>query len=465
MSLKITFHGAAGCVTGSAYHLQTRRASVLVDFGLFHGFGDTDELNRMPDALKGTKPDAVLLTHAHLDHCGRLPLLAAAGYNGPILSTEATIPLAGLILRDSAHLQALDAERENRKRARNGKEPVRPLYTADDVERVLQQFKPVPYDQPVAVAPGVQARWVEAGHMLGSASIQLCVEEDGQTRTVVFSGDLGPKGAPILKDSVGFHRADVLVMESTYGDRDHKPLPETVAEFEEIVKAAVARRGKILVPVFAVGRTQLLLYLLALMFRHGTVPKFPIFLDSPMAVEATRIYAEHVNLFDEEFQALRRERPFQADLDTLKATPTAEDSKALNDLPGPCLIMAGSGMCTGGRILHHLRHNLGRPDVSVIIVGYQTEGSLGRRLVDGAKEVSLFGEKISVKAAIHTLGGFSAHAGQSELLRWLAPMAGARPRLFLTHGEARGREPLAELIREKFSLAPGLPMLGDTVEL
>ena len=465
MSLKLTFYGAAGCVTGSAYHLQTSRANVLVDFGLFHGFGDTDKLNRVPEGLDLSELDAALLTHGHLDHCGRMPLFVAGGFRGPIFGTEATVPLAGLIMRDSAHLQALDAERDNRKRERSGKELVRPLFSADDVEQVLRQFRAVPYDEPVQVAPGIQARWVEAGHMLGSASIQLCIQEDSGTKAVVFSGDIGPKGAPILKDYVGFQRADVVVMESTYGDRDHKPLQETVDEFESIVKTAVERKGKLLVPVFAVGRTQLLLYLLVLMFRHKAVRKFPIFLDSPMAVEATKIYWDHVNLFDDEFQALRRERPIMDDLDTLQVTPTAEDSKRLNDHPGPCLIMAGSGMCTGGRILHHLRHNLASPAACVLIVGYQSEGSLGRRLVDGDKAVSIFGEKIPVKATVHTLGGFSAHAGQSELLRWLGQMAGVRPRVFLTHGEARGREPLAKLIQEKFSLDAARPMQGDSFTL
>lgn len=438
---------------------ERTREGVLIDPG-----DEVDDLLPAAEAL-GVTVRAILLTHAHLDHCGRTPLFASAGFRGPVFATEATLPLVGLILRDAAHLQALDAERENRKRERNGRDPIKPLYSADDVEHVLRQFRQVPYDQPVDVAPGIQARWVEAGHMLGSASVQLCIQVDGGTKTVVFSGDIGPRGAPILKDYVGFHKADVVVMESTYGDRDHKPLQETVDEFESIVKRAADRKGKMIVPVFAVGRTQLLLYLLALMFRTKQVRKFPIFLDSPMAIEATKIYWEHVNLFDEEFQALRRERPLMDDLNTLKATPTADDSKALNDQPGPCLIMAGSGMCTGGRILHHLRHNLASEEACVLIVGYQTAGSLGRRLVDGDKEVSIFGEKIPVGARIHTLGGFSAHAGQSELLRWLGQMAAVGPRVFLTHGESRGREPLAKLIQEKFSLQPGLPSLGDSVNL
>lgn len=465
MPIKLTFHGAAGTVTGSAYLLQTSRASVLVDFGMFQGFALPGDLNRLPAGLDPGKLNAVVVTHAHLDHTGRLPLLVKAGYRGPVYCTGPTIPLSGLILRDSAHLQAMDLERANRKRQRAGEAPAEPLYTAEHVEHALQLFKLVAYDTPVEVAPGIRVRWVEAGHMLGSASLQVCVEEDGKMKTIVFSGDVGPKGAPILKDAVGFEKADVVVMESTYGDRNHKPLKETVAEFEAIVKTAVERKSKILVPVFAVGRTQLLLYLLAQMFRHRVVPKFPIFLDSPMAIEATKIYWEHLSLFDEEYQVLNRERPLAADLNTVKPTPTAQDSMALNDLPGPCLIMAGSGMCNGGRILHHLKQNLWRPEASVLIVGYQGEGSLGRRLVDGEKVVSIFGEKIAVKAGIHTLNGFSAHADQSGLMNWFGPLASSRPRVFLTHGEARGREPLAKLIQERYSLRSELPMLGDSVNL
>jgi metallo-beta-lactamase family protein len=301
--------------------------------------------------------------------------------------------------------------------------------------------------------------------MLGSASLQLCVSDGSATKTIVFSGDVGPKGAPILEDAVGFEKADVVVMESTYGDRDNKVLAETVTEFEGIIKNAIAARSKILVPVFAVGRTQLLLYLLAQMFRQKTVPKFPIFLDSPMAVEATKIYWEHMELFDDEFKALHRERPLTEDLSTLKATPTAQDSMKLNELAGPCLIMAGSGMCNGGRILHHLKQNLWKPDTRVLIVGYQGEGSLGRRLVDRYKEVSIFGEKIAVKASIHTLNGFSAHAGQTELLKWVGQLAKCRPRVFLTHGEARGREPLAQKIKERFGLMAELPELNQVANL
>lgn len=465
MGIKLTFLGAAGTVTGSAYLVQTDHATVLVDFGMFQGFGGQDELNVLPKSLDVRKLNAVLVTHAHLDHTGRLPLLAKAGYRGPVYATDATIPLTSLILRDSAHLQAMDLERTNRKRQRAGEPPLEPDYTAEDVAQIMEQFAVAPYNQAVEVASGIRARWVEAGHMLGSASLQLCVQDGSATKTIVFSGDVGPKGIPILEDAVGFDKADVVVMESTYGDRDNKVLAETVTEFEGIVKNAIARRAKILVPVFAVGRTQLLLYLLALMFRHKTVPKFPIFLDSPMGIEATKIYWAHTELFDEEFRALQRERPLQQDLSTLTVTPTAQDSMKLNDEKGPCLIMAGSGMCNGGRILHHLKQNLWREETSVLIVGYQGEGSLGRRLVDRDKVVSIFGEKIAVKASVHTLNGFSAHAGQTELLKWVGQLTHCKPRIFLTHGEAKGREPLAQKIKERFGLNSELPELNHVANL
>lgn len=461
--MKITFYGAAGEVTGSAFLIDTGAARVLVEFGLFQHVEHRRDLNVLPSGLDPAKLDAVLITHAHLDHTGRLPLLVQHGYQGRVWATQPTIELADLILRDSAKVQAQDIARINRKRQRADEPPLSPLYTAEDVERLLPHFQPVAYDQLVTVAPGVQARFVEAGHLLGSASIQLRIQHNGAVRSVVISGDVGPRGAPILQDAVGFDSADLVLMECTYGDRDHKPLADTVAEFEAIVQEAVANRGKILVPTFAVGRAQMLLYLMALMFRHGLVPKFPVFVDSPMAVEATRIYAEHLDLFDEEFQAIQRERPLAADLDTVKATTTAAESQALNDLPGPCMILAGSGMCTGGRILHHFKQNLWRKETAVVIVGYQSQGTLGRQLIEGAKHVTIFGEKIAVKARVHTLGGFSAHAGQTDLVQWFDHLAGSRPQVVLIHGEPKGREPLGRLLEQRYGLSSAQPNLGDTL--
>lgn len=463
--MKITLLGAAGGeVTGSAYLVQTKTARVLVDCGLFQGGKRAESLNR-PPLPANRSLNAVLVTHAHLDHTGRLPLLAKTGYTGPIFATQATIELAALILRDSAHLQLADAERINRKRQRAGETAMEPLYTAADVENILQCFKPVPYRQPITVAPGIQAIWAEAGHMLGSASIQLIVTEDGKAKRVVFSGDLGPKGAPILRDYEPFRQADMVFLESTYGDRDHRPFGETVEEFDRIVKDTVAQGGKMVVPTFAVGRAQLLMLLLSQMFRKRQVRPFPIFLDSPMAIKATGIYLQHQELFDDEMLKYLAQKPVRDDLKTLKFSETAEDSKKINDQPGPCLIMAGAGMCNGGRILHHLKANLWKPETHVLIVGYQGDGSLGRRLVDGDKQVSIFGEKIAVKAQVHTLGGFSAHAGQTDLLAWFNVIAPCKPRVVLTHGENEPRGLLAKQIQQRYRLKPLLPDLNETVEL
>jgi metallo-beta-lactamase family protein len=461
--MKITIVGAAGGeVTGSAYYVQTTKASVLVDCGLFQGGKKSEALNKPPTGPK-QKLDAVLITHGHLDHTGRLPLLAKRGHRIPIFATPATIEMASLILRDSARIQAGDAQRRNRKRQRAGDPPIEPLYTPEDAEQSIQCFQPVPYLTPVTVAPGIQAIWAESGHMLGSASIQLIAEEDGRQKRVVFSGDLGPKGVPILRDFEPFQHADLLFLESTYGDHDHRPFKETVQEFISLVKDAVQKGGKILVPTFAVGRAQLLTGLLGWMFRNKQVRPFPIFLDSPMAIQATNIYTKHRELFDDGMVKYLQEKPLREDLKTMKLCLTAEDSMKINDQAGPCLVMAGAGMCNAGRILHHLKANLWKRETHVLIVGYQSHESLGRRLVEGAKLVSIHGEKIAVKAKVHTLGGFSAHAGQKDLLNWFAAIAPSKPRVVLTHGEDRPRESLAKMIWQRHRLKSVLPQMQETI--
>jgi len=463
--MKITVLGAGGGeVTGSCYFVETQQAKVLVDCGLFQGTEGAGGLNHSP-LPSSAQLNAVVLTHAHLDHVGRLPFLAQTGFTGPIYATPATIEMTGLILRDAAKIQAQDAERQNRKYQKTGEKPVEPLYTMEEAEAILGRLRPVPYDEPVPVAPGIRACFAEAGHMLGSTSIKLFLEESGVERKVVFSGDLGPKGAPILRDYDTFTQGDVVFLESTYGDRDHQPFADTIAEFIEIVKQSVAQKGKMLVPTFAVGRAQLLTLLLASIFRQKIVAPFPIFLDSPMAIEASRIYARHPELFDEDMVAFLKEGPLAHDLATMKMSSTAEDSIAINNCPGPCLVMAGAGMCTAGRILHHLRHNLGNPQAHVIIVGFQARGSLGRRLVEGAKKVTIFGETVEVRAQVHTLGGFSAHAGQTDLMKWFDVIAPVKPRVVLTHGENGPRTALAQLIEQRHGLKALLPELGEVIEL
>jgi metallo-beta-lactamase family protein len=464
-SMKITLFGAAGDVTGSAYYVETGSAKVLVDFGLFQGGKQKEIRNLKLPPINISKLDCVILTHAHLDHTGRLPLLARAGYQNPVFATPATIEVTELVLHDSAKVKKLDMEKTNRKRSRLGQSHLEPMYSIEDVDHMLKLFTPIPYNEPVAVAPGISIRAVEAGHILGSVSFELTAVEQGKKKVVVFSGDIGPLGMAILKDPAPLPYADLVFLESTYGDRDHKSLKDTLLEGETIIRQAVRDKGKILIPSFAVGRTQQLLYYMAAAFHRGDFPKFPVYLDSPMAIEATNIYMKHTELYDEEAMEMVRSGELKADLSHVNMSTTPEESKALNDLEGPMMIIAGAGMCNAGRILHHLRHNLWMPETSVIIIGYQAEGTLGRQLVDGAITVRIFGETIAVKAQVHLLGGLSAHAGQSDLLRWFDVIAGSKPKVVLSHGEDRGRKPLAGLISSRYGLTPILPEYGDVIEI
>ena len=463
--MKITTIGAAGGeVTGSCYSVQTRQARILVDCGLFQGGRRSEALNR-PPTTPNRRLDAVLLTHGHLDHTGRLPLLAKMGYTGPVYGTPATLAMTALIVRDAAKLQSQDNERKNRRCMQAGEPLQDPLFSTEHAEEILMQLRPVPYQKEFAVAPGIKAIWTESGHMLGSASIQLLVQEDGRTKRVVFSGDIGPRSALMLREFEPFQHADMVFLESTYGGKDHRDFKETVTEFVRIVQEAVKGGGKILIPTFAVGRAQLITLLLGWMFRQKKVKPFPIFLDSPMAVEATKIYMRNMELFDDKMKAFIRDRPLREDLKTMKATRTADDSKEINELKGACLVMAGAGMCTAGRIVYHLKANLWKPETHVIIVGYQGHGSLGRQLVDGAKVVKILGEKVAVKAKVHTLGGFSAHAGQTDLMHWFSHIAPCKPQVVLTHGEDDQRAALAELIHKRHGIESRLPTMGEIIEL
>ncbi len=460
--MRITPCGAAGGeVTGSAYLVESGSAQFLIDCGLFQGGRRSEALNVCPAQSSVPTLAAVLLTHAHLDHVGRLPLLYQAGFRGPVLGTPATLELAALILRDAARVQLFDVERKNRRLERAGKPAARPLYTPDEVEQTLRLLRPVPYKTPVPIGLGIEAVWQEAGHMLGSASILVTASG----RKVAFSGDLGPLHAPILREFEPFADADTVFLESTYGDREHRSFSQTVREFEGIVEEAARDGGRMLVPTFAVGRAQLLTVLLAEMFRKGRVTPFPVFLDSPMAIEATKVLHRHPELFDSEMHEFLKNGNLEDDLRTLRCTATAEESRQINQTRGACFVMAGAGMCNAGRILHHLRHNLWKPDTHVIIVGFQSRDSLGRRLIEGAREVRIFGEPVQVRAKIHTLGGFSAHAGQSDLLRWLAPVAHRHPRILLTHGEDNARSALATKIRDQFGLDAALPALNVPIDL
>jgi len=463
--MKIHFHGAAGDVTGSAYHVVTDKASVLVDCGFFQGRKEESAKNRRKAKLEGGKVDAVVLTHGHLDHIGRLPLLTRNGYKGPIYATRPTLDIATLILKDSLALQKQDLKRQNQKRARQNLPPLEPLFEEADVRKLKPLVAPVKYNESFEVAPGISARLVDAGHVIGSASVELTVSENGHKKVVVFSGDLGPRGAPLLKDPEPFKEADAVIMESTYGDRNHRSMHDTAIQGREIISTAIDNKAKVLVPVFAVGRTQLLLYLLAGAFKRKTLPKFPIYLDSPMAIHATRIYGRNSELFDEEALSMVKSGELQSNLTSARPCTSPGESRALNSVKGPCVIMAGSGMCTGGRIMHHLRHNLPIPETAVLIVGFQSHGTLGRKLVDGAKSVMIMGEEVPVRASVHTMGGFSAHADQRGLLDWFSTLAPSRPRTIITHGEDRARQAFSDLVQSCFGLKSERPALGDVIEI
>lgn len=463
--MKIRFLGAAGDVTGSAYHVITQDASILVDCGFFQGRREESAKNRRTNQFPDGKLDAVVLTHGHLDHIGRLPLLTRNGYKGPVYGTKPTLELARLVLKDTVALQKQDLKRQNQKRAREKKPPLEPLFEEGDVRKLTSLVSPVKYEQRFPVARGIEARLVDAGHVIGSSSVELTVTENGRRKVVVFSGDLGPRGAPLLNDPVPFHDADAVIMESTYGDRNHRSLHDTAMEGREIIERAIENKARILVPIFAIGRTQLLLYLLGGAFMKKTLPRFPVYLDSPMAIEATSIYRRNNELFDSEALEMVQSGELRRSLASAQPCSKPGESRALNNVKGPCLIMAGSGMCTGGRIMHHLRHNLPIPETAVLMVGFQSHGTLGRKLVDGAKTLMMFGEEVPVRASIHTMGGFSAHADQNGLLEWYGVMAPSRPRTIITHGEDRARTAFSGLIEQRYGVKPECPRLDDVIEI
>ena len=464
----ITPFGAAGEVTGSSYLVETSSSRILVDFGMFQGDKDDDAKNVVPGRIHRRTIDAIILTHGHLDHCGRLPMLVREGYAGPIYSTAATRDLAEIILEDSAHIQEMDYERHTRHAKRRNHKINRvdlPLYDATDVADTMKLFIDAEYGAEVVINDTFSFVMHEAGHMLGSASIALRVVEESKTTTIVFSGDIGPVNLPFLRDPMPPAHADVLVMESTYGNRNHRSLEETTAEFSSIISEAVNTGGRVFIPSFAIGRSQNILYYIAELIRSGAIPKIPMFLDSPMAIKASNMYARYNGLFDDESTELIESGQLRRDLSTLVFSRTADDSRSINTKRGPFITIAGSGMCNAGRILHHLRHSIEDRNSHVVIVGYQSSGSLGRYLVDGSKHVMIMGKRYAVRAKIHTLGGFSAHAGKSQLIEWARAMSAGNPKTFLTHGEDDARTELVTALKEEIGIDSYLPAYGEQLSV
>jgi metallo-beta-lactamase family protein len=437
--MELEFYGAAGEVTGSCHRLRVAGRQVLLDCGLVQGGRDAPRRNREPFPFEAGAIDAVILSHAHIDHCGRLPLLVKRGFRGPIYTNPACRDLLPILLRDTAELAAREVERAAKRREREGRdgrdEPIPPpLYDLDDVEQALRQVRVVRYDAWHEPLPGLALRLHDAGHILGSASIELRLREGDVERTLVFSGDLGQYGSPILLDPHRFESADAVVMESTYGGREHRDRDATVAELGDIIAAAARSQGNIVVPAFAVGRSQEILYLLATHFGQWGLRHWQVFLDSPMAIEASEVYWRHSERFDDEALRLRRGFTGMPALDNLHLCRTPDESRAINAHRSHAFIIAGSGMCNGGRVLHHLRHNVGRPECHVVITGFQAPGTLGRALVDREPFVRIHGLPVRVEAQVHTLGGLSAHGDREDLLRWYRSFA-KRPPVWLVHGE------------------------------
>ncbi|MET0052611.1 MAG: MBL fold metallo-hydrolase [Candidatus Thiodiazotropha sp.] len=462
--MKLQFLGAVGEVTGSCYLLTIGTHKVLIECGLVQGNREHEAANDAPFPFDPDEIDAVVLTHAHLDHSGRLPLLVKRGYDGPVYTHNATADLARIMLKDAAFLNEREAEWANRKLRKSGDDPILPLYDREDAIAAVHSLVPLDYDTAHELLPGVTLRLFDAGHILGSAIVCLDLQEQGVRRRLVISGDLGHRGAPILRDPVRLPEADLVLMESTYGNRLHRSWDSTWQEMGDIILGARKGRGNILIPSFAVGRTQELLYTFKQHFEEWELAAWDIFLDSPMAIEATEVYARHPQVYDREARHVQQRSGSLYDLPNLHMTRETEESMALNRVHAGAIIIAGSGMCTGGRIRHHLRHNLHHRDSHVLIVGFQAAGTPGRALVDGARQIRLAGRELQVQAQVHTIGGLSAHADQQGLFDWYAAFQN-RPPLVLVHGEPDASEALKERISAELNANVRLPSLLETVDL
>jgi metallo-beta-lactamase family protein len=455
--MKVEFLGGVRTVTGSATLLEKNSLRWLVDCGMFQGGKEIEGRNRN---IKSYSPQAlsfVLLTHAHIDHSGLIPKLVGEGFRGKVICTKATFDLCEVMLRDSGHIQEMEAEWKNRKGKRSGKREVSPLYTVKDAEESLRYFQPVHYDEMLFLADGVKVCFRDAGHILGSAIIEIWVGEGGQERKLVFSGDLGSLNQPIVRDPSKIEEGDVLWLESTYGNRLHKSREETTNELSKIIQEAIRDQAKVVIPAFAVERTQDIIYTIGQLIREGVISSIPVYIDSPLAISATEIFQRNSDCFDEETKALLLGGGNPLELPEIVYTRTTEASKAINEDSRAGIIISASGMCDSGRIKHHLKHHLWRKESHIVIIGYQSEGTIGRRLVEGAKRVRLLGEEIAVRAHIHTLGGFSAHADQKGLLEWLSHFTNPQMEVFINHGEEKISIELAKIIQQKFNYKTAVP--------
>ncbi|RPF42977.1 metallo-beta-lactamase family protein [Thermodesulfitimonas autotrophica] len=454
--MRLNFYGAARTVTGACFHVEVSGTRLLIDCGLFQGPREIRERNFQPFPFSPASLDYVLLTHAHIDHCGLIPRLCREGFKGKILATGATVDLAGVLLPDAAHIQEMEAERKSRKAQRAGKPPVEPLYTVADAYDALRFFQKIAYDTEIPLSPGVSATFLDAGHILGAAMILLRSGEAGMPMSVLFTGDLGRPGQRLVKDPAVVEHADYLVIESTYGNRQH-PQVEEIAVLHDVLWRTYRRGGNVIIPAFAVERTQDLLYDLNKLWQAGKMPPVTVYIDSPLAVAVTDIFNRHGECYDSEARSLLKcgENPLNSGFVKFSVNP--EESRALNEIKSGLVIIAGSGMCEAGRVRHHLKHNLWRPECTVVFVGYQAQGTLGRRILDGDKSVKIFDEEVAVRAEIVELMGYSAHADQPALLNWLKKMNQAPRQVFVVHGEPEAAETLRLMIEEKLGFNAVVP--------
>ncbi len=477
MDIRITFCGAAGNVTGSRYLVEANGQAIFIDCGLFQEW-KFKQRNWEATGVPATEATAVLLTHGHLDHCGLLPRLVQQGFGGSVYCTEATADIAAIVMADAAHIQEEDARfkaKRHRREGRRGRGPVEPLYTTADAEQARRLLRPCGFDEQVAVGPGISARFVSAGHILGAASIELRIRQGEEERLLLFSGDVGSWDMPILEDPVAPRAADYLWVESTYGDRDHDQEEPVAEQLARIINDTCDAGGNLLIPSFAVERAQDLLYHLSGLLHAGRIPPVKVYLDSPMAIRVTDVFRRNEKLFDADAREMLRRGDHPCDFPGLTLCRTRRESKAINEEDAgerrggggqaTKVIIAGSGMCTAGRIKHHLAHYIDRPETTLLFVGYQASGTLGRRLLNGEKQVRLFGRERRVRARVEALHGLSAHADRGALLRWLSALETPPRHIFVTHGEADAADAFAQSIRERWGHAVSRPDHLDQVVL
>lgn len=465
--MKIKFCGAAGTTTGSQHLLEINGKRILLDCGLYQGHRkDAYEINCRFPHFDPKSIDMVVLSHAHIDHSGNLPNLSRSGFKGSVFSTHATRDLCQIMLRDCANIQESDINWLNKHRKREGLPEATPLYTEQDAEKCLRQFITLGYDRPLQIAPGVELTFVDAGHILGSAQVLLDIEDqaDGIKKRFLFSGDVGRGGNEVLRDPVAINNVDFVLMESTYGGREHEAPPGFDEHFSQVISRAIKHRGKILIPSFAVERTQQLLFVLNEMFKSGKIPTIPVYVDSPLAVSATEIYRLHPDSFNEEVYSALFEKQNPFGFEDLTLVRSVKGSKALNDIEGTAIIISASGMCEAGRILHHLRNNIEDPNTTILFVGYCAEGTLGRRIRDGVKQVNILGDSFHVNARIEIVDSFSGHADHSELVDYYNRIGGKKSQTWLVHGEPEGAKALRDaLLRNGKEVT--VAKLGDEVEI